>query len=65
MHNFKLQNLQVKQCINDIAIDFQFCRNFASMEDIRRKFNLIVKLSKFTSNKKTLNILVFYYIKLH
>ena len=28
------------------------------MEDIRRKYNLIVDLSKFTSNKKILNEIV-------
>ena len=55
MNNLNYKNFQVKQCINDIAIDLQFSRNFASMEDIRRKFNPIVELSKFTSNKKILS----------
>ena len=38
--------------INDIAIDIWFSENFASMEDIRRKCNSMVDLSKFTFNKK-------------
>ena len=32
-----------------------FSRNFGSMEDIKRKYNLMVDLSKFTSNKKILS----------
>lgn len=52
MYNLNYKNLQVKQCINDITIDLQFSRDFESMENIRRKFNPIVELSKFTSNKK-------------
>ena len=55
MHNFKLQNLQFKQFIDDIAIDFQFSINFTSMKDIRRKCKPIVDLLKFTSNKKILS----------
>ena len=51
--NYK--NLQFKQFIDDIAIDFKFFRNLASMEDIRRNCNLMVDLSKFTSNKKILS----------
>ena len=35
-----------------------FSRNFASMEDIRRKCNPIVNLSKFTTNKKILSKVV-------
>ena len=41
--------------IDNIAIDIWFLGNFASMDNIRRKCNLIVDLSKFTSNKKILN----------
>ena len=51
--NYK--NLQFKQYIDDIANDFQFSRNFASIERIRRKYNLMVDLSKFTFNKKILS----------
>ena len=36
-------------------LNFDFIKNFASMEDIRRKCNLIVDLSKFTFNKKLWN----------
>ena len=48
--NYK--NLQFKQFINNIAINLQFSKNFASMEYIRRRCNLMVDLSKFTFNKK-------------
>ena len=37
---------------DDIAIDIWSSWNFASMRDIKRKFNSMVDLSKFTSNKK-------------
>ena len=30
---------------------FDFFRNFVGIEDIRRKYNLMVNFSKFTSNK--------------
>ena len=48
--NYK--NLQFKQFIDNIAIDFLFSRNFANIKDIRRKCNPMVDLSKFISNKK-------------
>ena len=54
--NYK--NLQFKQFIDDIAIDLWFFRNFVGMEDVRRRFNPIVDLSKFTSNKKILSKVV-------
>ena len=50
MHSFKLQNLQFKQFIDDIAIDLEFSKIFATINDIRKKYNLMVSLSKFTSN---------------
>ena len=40
--NYK--NLKFKYLIDDIAIDFLFYRNFASMEDIRRKYDPMVNL---------------------
>ena len=49
--------LQFKQFIDDIAIDLQFYKNFASMKYIRR-CNPIVNFSKFTFNKKILNKIV-------
>ena len=54
MHYFKLQKLEFKQLIDDIIIDLWLPRNFASMKNIRRWCNLIVDLSKFTSNYKLL-----------
>ena len=41
--------------IDNIAIDIWSLGNFASMDNIRRKCNLMADLSKFTSNKKILN----------
>ena len=56
MHIFKLQNLKFKFLIDDMVIDFWFSEYFASIEHVRRKYNLIVNLLKFTSNKKILSI---------
>ena len=50
--------MKFKQFIDDIAIGFNFFRNFASIKNIRRKNNLIVNLSKFTSNIKIWNGIV-------
>ena len=47
--------------IDDIPIDHWSSRNFAIIEDIKKKYiyiyiyNLMVDLSKFTSNKKILS----------
>ena len=38
--------------IDDIIIDFLFSKIFSSIENIRRKYNVIVNLLKFTTNKK-------------
>ena len=46
--------MQFKHFIDDIFINLQFSRNFASMEYIGRRCNLMVDFSKFTSNKKIL-----------
>ena len=46
------KNLKYKHLIYDITIDLWFSKNFASMEDIKRKYNTMVDLSKFTFNKK-------------
>ena len=59
LQNFKLQKLQIKSFIDNIAVDIWFSRNFASMEDIRRRCNIIVDLLKFTSNKKILSKVIF------
>ena len=53
--NYK--NLQFKKFIDDIDINFLFSQIFARIEDIR-KYNSIVNLSKFTSNKKNIKIIV-------
>ena len=50
------KSLKFKFLIDDIVIDFLFSEYFASIEHIRRKYNPIVNLSKFTSNKKILSI---------
>ena len=47
--------------IDDIAIVLWSSWKFANTEDIRRKCNLIVDLSKFTSNKKILSEIVTLY----
>ena len=51
------KNLEFKHLINDIAIDlfFFFFGNFVSINDIRKKCNSMVDLSKFTFNKKILS----------
>ena len=50
--------MQFKQLIDDIVIDLWSFGNFAYMEDIRNKCNLMVDLSKFKSNKKILSEVV-------
>ena len=54
MYNYRLKNLKFKHLIDDITINFLFLRNFASMDDMRSKYNLIVDLSKFRFNKKNI-----------
>ena len=46
------KNLKLKYLIDNIAIDLWSSRNFATMEDVKRKYNQMVGLLKFTSNKK-------------
>ena len=56
IHNFIIQktwNLNV-WLISWLLI-FYFFENFASMKDIRRKYNLMIDLSKFTPNNKILS----------
>ena len=48
------KNLQFKQLIDNIAIDFWSSKNFACMKDVKRKCNQMINLSKFTSNKKNI-----------
>ena len=56
--------MQFKQFIDDIVIDIYFFRNFASIEDIRRRCNPMVDLLKFTFNKKILSNAVAYNLRL-
>ena len=51
--NYK--NLKFKYLIDNIFIDFWSFGNFVTMEDIKRKCNPMMDMSKFTSNKKILN----------
>ena len=44
--------------LDEITIDLRFYWIFASMEDIRWKYNPMVDLSKFTSNKKKSDVVV-------
>ena len=44
--------------INNITIDLGSSENFASIKNIKRKYNLIVDLLKFTFNKKILSEVV-------
>ena len=37
------------------SLIFNFFRNFANMEDIRKRYNPMVNLSKFISNKNILS----------
>ena len=54
---FYHRNLYFKQFIDDIAIDLKFSKNFANIED-RKRCNLMLKLSKYTFNKKILSNVV-------
>ena len=56
MSNFRLKNLKFKHLIDDIIINF--LSYFASIEDIRKKCNPILDLSKFTFNKNILSEVV-------
>ena len=49
------KNLKFKHLIDIVVINFRFFIIFASIEDIKRRYNLIVDLSKFISNKKILS----------
>ena len=51
----KFENLKFKHLFDDIVIDFRLSENFLSMKDIRRKYNSMMNLSKFTFNKKILS----------
>ena len=52
------KNLKLKYLIDNIAIDLWSSRNFATMEDVKRKYNQMVGLLKFISNKKILSEVV-------
>jgi len=61
--NYK--NLKFKHFIDDIVIDLRFSRNFVNTEDIRRKCNLMISLSKFTSNKNILTMSLYFPLPCH
>ena len=46
-----MHNLKFKYFIDDITINLLFSSNFASMKNIIKKYNLMINLSKFISNK--------------
>ena len=48
------KNLKFKHLIDDIVIDLWSFENFACMEDTSRKFNPMVDLLKFASNKNNI-----------
>ena len=50
--------MQFKKLIDEIVIDIWYSVNFVYKENIRRKCNPKLDLSKFTSNKKILNEVV-------
>ena len=52
IHNLRLYKLEIKYLIDDMAIDFLFSWNFTSIEEIIRKYNLMLNLSKFTLKKR-------------
>ena len=49
------KNLKFKDLSDDIAIDIWSFWKFLSMDDLRKKYNSMVNLPKFTSNKKRLS----------
>ena len=51
IHHLRLQNLKFKYLINNIVINLWSSAKFVNMENIKRKYNLMVDLLKFTSNK--------------
>ena len=54
--------MKFKYLVDDITIDLWFPGNFVSMEHIKRKCNLVVEFSKYSSNK--INIEWSYNLKL-
>ena len=50
--------MKFKYLTDDVGINFWSFKNFVSIEDIRRKCNIIVDLSKFTSNTEILGRVV-------
>ena len=52
INNFKLQKL------DDKVINLGSFGNFVDLKDIKRKYNSMINLSKFISNKKILNEII-------
>lgn len=55
MHNLDYKYLKFKHLIYDIVIDFW---KLISMNDISRKYNSMVNLAKFLSNKNILSRII-------
>ena len=53
--NLDYKNMKFKHLIDKRTIDFWSFGKFASIEDIRRKYNLIMDLLKLISNKNILS----------
>lgn len=60
MHNLDYKYLKFKHLIYDIVIDFWklISMNDISMNDISRKYNSMVNLTKFLSNKNILSRII-------
>ena len=55
MHDFRLQKLEkFTYLIDDKVVDFWFSEKFSSMKSMRRKYNLMISLSKFIFSKKNI-----------
>ena len=54
--NYK--NLKFKLLIDKITIDLWFTQNFTSTKEIKRKYNLMINLLKFTFYKNILSGIV-------
>ena len=52
MSILEYKNLKLKHFINNVVINFWSYENFASIEDIKRKYNPIDRFVKITSYKK-------------
>ena len=61
IHNLDYKSLKFN-FIDNISIYVRSSKKFTSVKNIRRKFNVIVNLLKFTPNKKILSEIIVYRI---